>query len=106
MPPLLLPKIARALSESKAEVILVDNLTDEPSPIANCSLSNKVNWCHQVLGLTIIDKILCNADSHFEEDNIFYYPLRSSHHIGLHDKQALADALSFMVSQKQGLQEA
>ncbi|WP_299804872.1 uridine diphosphate-N-acetylglucosamine-binding protein YvcK [uncultured Shewanella sp.] len=106
MPPLLLPKIAHALAESKAEVILVDNLTNEPSPIANCSLSNKVNWCHQVLGLTIIDKILCHADTYFEKDNICYYPLRSSHHIGLHDKQALADALSIMVSQRHCLEEA
>ncbi|ABZ76769.1 protein of unknown function UPF0052 and CofD [Shewanella halifaxensis HAW-EB4] len=99
MPPLLLPKIAHALAQSKAEVILIDNLTNEPSPIANCSLSHKINWCHQVLGLKIIDKVLCNADSAYQEDNICYYPLRSSHHIGLHDKRALADALSLMVSQ-------
>ncbi|MCG9731073.1 uridine diphosphate-N-acetylglucosamine-binding protein YvcK [Shewanella sp. Isolate13] len=100
MPPLLLPKIASALAQSKAEVILIDNLTKEPSPIANCSMNNKINWCHQVLGLKIIDKILCHADTSYVEGNISYYPLRSSHHIGLHDKQALADALSIMVSEK------
>lgn len=106
MPPLLLPKIAKALAQSKAEVILIDNLTKEPSPIADCSVNNKIDWCHQVLGLKIIDKILCHGDTSYESANISYYPLRSSHHIGLHDKQALADALSIMVSQKSCLEQA
>ncbi|GIU48002.1 putative gluconeogenesis factor [Shewanella sairae] len=100
MPPLLLPKIATALANSKAEVILIENLTKEPSPIANCSLSQKVNWCHQVLGLKIIDQILCHGETSYQQGNISYFPLRSSHHIGLHDRQALADALSYMVSQQ------
>ncbi|GIU26344.1 uridine diphosphate-N-acetylglucosamine-binding protein YvcK [Shewanella schlegeliana] len=100
MPPLLLPKIANALAQSKAEVILIDNLTKEPSPIANCGVNNKVDWCHQVLGLKIIDKVLCHADTVYQEDNISYYPLRSAHHIGLHDKRSLADALSLMVTQE------
>ncbi|MCL1137328.1 uridine diphosphate-N-acetylglucosamine-binding protein YvcK [Shewanella pneumatophori] len=99
MPPLLLPRIANALAQSNAEVILIDNLTKEPSPIADCSLAQKISWCHQVLGLKIIDQILCHGEHSYQDGNISYYPLRSSHHIGLHDRQALADALSYMVSQ-------
>ncbi|PKH56364.1 hypothetical protein CXF83_12945 [Shewanella sp. Choline-02u-19] len=100
MPPLLLPKIAKALAESSAEVILIDNLTDEPSPIANCGLTQKLDWCHQVLGLKIIDKVLSHAETAYREGNTSYYPLRSSHHIGLHDKRALANALAEMLPDK------
>ncbi|MCL1144486.1 uridine diphosphate-N-acetylglucosamine-binding protein YvcK [Shewanella marinintestina] len=99
MPPLLLPKIAQALAESKAKVILVENLTKEPSSIANCSLEQKIDFCHQVLGLKIIDQVLCNGESSYQDGNVIYYPLRSSHHKGLHDRQALADALSYMVKE-------
>ncbi|PKG58135.1 uridine diphosphate-N-acetylglucosamine-binding protein YvcK [Shewanella sp. GutDb-MelDb] len=100
MPPLLLPKIAKALAKSSAEVILIDNLTDEPSPIANCGLTQKLDWCHQVLGLKIIDKVLSHAETAYREGNTSYYPLRSSHHIGLHDKRALANALAEMLPDK------
>ncbi|ACJ29324.1 Conserved hypothetical protein [Shewanella piezotolerans WP3] len=100
MPPLLLPKIAKALAESNAEVILIDNLTEEPSPIANCGLAQKLDWCHQVLGLKIVDKVLRHGDTPSQDGYISYYPLRSSHHRGLHDKRALATALAEMIPDK------
>ncbi|MCL1048267.1 uridine diphosphate-N-acetylglucosamine-binding protein YvcK [Shewanella abyssi] len=100
MPPLLLPKIAKALAESSAEVILIDNLTSEPSPIANCGLAQKIDWCHQVLGLKIIDKVLSHTEAAYQDGQTSYYPLRSSHHRGLHDKRALANALAEMLPEK------
>lgn len=100
MPPLLLPKIATALAESSAKVILIDNLTNEPSPIANCDITQKLDWCHQVLGLKIVDNVLSHADIPYQEGITSYYPLRSSHHIGLHDKRALANALVDMLAEK------
>ncbi|WP_299005805.1 uridine diphosphate-N-acetylglucosamine-binding protein YvcK [uncultured Shewanella sp.] len=98
MPPLLLPQFAETLAQSKAEIILIDNLTKEPSPISHCNIEDKLDWCHQLLGVEIVNKILCHGDHPLQKENTYFYPLRSKHHIGLHDRLALADALSNMVS--------
>ncbi|MPY23889.1 uridine diphosphate-N-acetylglucosamine-binding protein YvcK [Shewanella psychropiezotolerans] len=97
MPPLLLPKFASALNQSKAKVILVDNLTREPSPSADFSLQQRIDWCHQILGLKVVDQILCHSEESYQDGIISYRPLVSKHHAGLHDKRALADALASMV---------
>ena len=99
MPPLLLPKFAAALAESRAEVILIDNLTHEPSSAADFSLAKRIDWCHQVLGVKIIDRVLCHSDESYQSGNIVYRPLMSPHHKALHDKRALAEALASIVSQ-------
>ncbi|QFU22811.1 uridine diphosphate-N-acetylglucosamine-binding protein YvcK [Shewanella eurypsychrophilus] len=97
MPPLLLPKFAKALNESRAKVILIDNLTREPSPSADFSLQQRIDWCHQILGLNVVDQVLCHSDKSYQDGIISYRPLVSKHHIGLHDRDALADALASMV---------
>lgn len=97
MPPLLLPKFAAALNESKAKVILIDNLTSEPSPSAQFSLQQKIAWCHQILGIKVIDQVLCHSEESYQDGIISYHPLISKHHIGLHDRAALANALAAMV---------
>lgn len=97
MPPLLLPKFASALSNSNAEVILIDNLTREPSPSADFSLEQRIDWCHQVLGVKVIDKVLCHAERSYQDGKISYRPLVSKHHPGLHDRTALVDAISSML---------
>lgn len=97
MPPLLLPKFAKALNESRAKVILIDNLTREPSPSADFSLQQRIDWCHQILGLNVVDQVLCHSDKSYQDGIISYRPLVSKHHIGLHDRGALADALASMV---------
>ncbi|MEC4724027.1 uridine diphosphate-N-acetylglucosamine-binding protein YvcK [Shewanella sp. D64] len=101
MPPLLLPKFATALAESRAEVILIDNLTREPSSSADFTLEQRIDWCHQVLGVKIIDRVLCHSDRSYQSGNIVYRPLVSQHHKGLHDKKALADALASIVSEQE-----
>ncbi|NRD74054.1 uridine diphosphate-N-acetylglucosamine-binding protein YvcK [Shewanella sp. VB17] len=98
MPPLLLPKFADALANSSAEVVLIDNLTREPSSAADFSLTQKVDWCHQILGIKLIDKILAHSEESYQCGNILYRPLVSQHHIGLHDRKALAKALACIVS--------
>ncbi|MCJ8303468.1 uridine diphosphate-N-acetylglucosamine-binding protein YvcK [Shewanella benthica] len=97
MPPLLLPKFASALNQSTAKVILIDNLTREPSPSAEFSLQQRIDWCHQILGLKVVDQILCHSEESYQDGIISYRPLVSKHHAGLHDKRALADALASMV---------
>lgn len=98
MPPLLLPKFASALSNSNAEVILIDNLTHEPSPSADFSLEQRIDWCHQVLGVKVIDKVLCHSERSYQDGKISYRPLVSKHHPGLHDRMALVDAISSMLA--------
>ncbi|WP_299495344.1 uridine diphosphate-N-acetylglucosamine-binding protein YvcK [uncultured Shewanella sp.] len=106
MPPLLLPQFAEALTQSNAEIILIDNLTKEPSPISNCNIKDKLEWCHQLLGIKIVDKVLCHANIPTQKHNTYFYPLRSKHHVGLHDRLALVDALSNMVSIKDRTSQA
>ncbi|QYK03085.1 uridine diphosphate-N-acetylglucosamine-binding protein YvcK [Shewanella psychrotolerans] len=98
MPPLLLPLLSQALTESRAKIILIENLTEEPSTAANFSLDKRLHWFKQVLGNKAVDHVLCNGESYLTEGNITYYPLRSRHHVALHDRQALVDALSLIVA--------
>ena len=98
MPPLLLPLLSQALTRSKAKIILIENLTEEPSAAANFSLEKRLHWFKQVLGNKAVDHVLCDGKSHLTKGNITYYPLRSRHHVALHDRQALVDALSLMVN--------
>lgn len=97
MPPLLLPRLSRALHASNAKVILIDNLTQEPSAAANFSLEQRLTWFKQVLGNKSVDHVLCHGDKYLSKGITTYYPLRSRHHQALHDRQALADALSLIV---------
>ncbi|MCE9678466.1 uridine diphosphate-N-acetylglucosamine-binding protein YvcK [Shewanella sp. AS1] len=98
MPPLLLPSLSQAISQSKAKIILIENLTQEPSAAANFELKKRLEWFKQVLGNKKVNHVLCDAETHYEKDNITYYPLRSSHHIALHDRRALAEALAQIVN--------
>ncbi|ABO23864.1 uridine diphosphate-N-acetylglucosamine-binding protein YvcK [Shewanella loihica] len=97
MPPLLLPKLAEALHASKAKVILIDNLTQEPSAAANFSLEKRLGWFKQVMGNKAVDHVLCHGDRYLTTGIVTHYPLRSRHHQALHDRAALADALSLIV---------
>ncbi|MCG9696666.1 uridine diphosphate-N-acetylglucosamine-binding protein YvcK [Shewanella sp. Isolate11] len=96
MPPLLLPKISEAISQSNAKIVLIENLTEEPSAAANFSLEKRLEWFKQVLGNKAVDHVLCDGESYSTHGHITHYPLRSRHHIALHDRKGLIEALSLV----------
>lgn len=101
LPALLLPKIATAIRRSKAKVVLIDNLTEEVSTAANhLSLKERVDWCHQLIGKPMIERVLCHGETERVEGICHYFPLRSKHHKGLHDTQALANAIMSPLAHK------
>lgn len=99
MPPLLLPEIAISIRNANAHVVLIDNLTAEYSPASTFSIEDKIVWLNQVIGKNVITDVIQHGTkpqlaSHYSHEVRFnQFPLMSDHHPGLHDKQALADAI-------------
>lgn len=95
MPPLLLPKIAKAIEASNAKVIFIDNINTEASVAGQLSLEHKIQWCEQVLGSKNIDDVICHAEHHDDNhsSHFSYFPLESRFNGGMHDKTALAEAI-------------
>lgn len=98
MPPLLLPAFAQSLAASQAQVVFIDNLTEEDSPADRLSIEQRLAWCHQMIGTNIIDKVLCHSDNIQSDGVKTYYPLMSPHNPQLHDQLALRHALNLILS--------
>ncbi|RUO35156.1 gluconeogenesis factor YvcK family protein [Aliidiomarina soli] len=60
MPPLLVGEITRAIAETPAKVIFIDNLLAEYSPAGQLSLDDKLQWMSNQLGLNPVDLIISN----------------------------------------------
>lgn len=60
MPPLLVGEITRAIAESSAKVIFIDNLLAEHSSAGKLSLDDKLHWMRNQLGVNPIDLIISN----------------------------------------------
>lgn len=101
MPPLLLPAFAQSLAASQAQVVFIDNLTEEDSPADRLSIEQRLAWCHQMIGKPIINNVLCHSDTIQFDGEINYYPLKSQHNPQLHDQLALLNALNRMLSSNQ-----
>ncbi|MBT1445920.1 uridine diphosphate-N-acetylglucosamine-binding protein YvcK [Shewanella sp. JM162201] len=94
LPALLMPKVAEAIRRSSAKVLLIENLTPETSAAANrLSAEERVDWCNRLIGKQAISRVLCHAETSFDDGIFSYLPLRSAHHQGLHCTQALASAI-------------
>ncbi len=61
MPPLLVNDIAKAIYESPAKVIFIENLVPELSPAGALTLMQKLDWLEQQLGFQPIDLAISNA---------------------------------------------
>ncbi|QSX31656.1 uridine diphosphate-N-acetylglucosamine-binding protein YvcK [Shewanella cyperi] len=99
LPALLLPRIASAVRSSNARVILIDNLTPEPSAAANLNPMQKMQWCHRLIGKEVMDSVICHSEQIYREGRCYYFPLQSKHHPGLHDRLGLIDALNLLLQQ-------
>ncbi|MCC5878292.1 MAG: uridine diphosphate-N-acetylglucosamine-binding protein YvcK [Idiomarina sp.] len=58
MPPLLVTEITRAVAESNAKVIFIDNLMMEQSPAGKLTLDEKLDWMGQHLQADVIDLVI------------------------------------------------
>lgn len=103
MPPLLLPKFAKSLAATKAQVIFIDNLAEEASPAGRFSIEQRIAWCHQVIGKPIIHKVLRHGEQTRLGPLINYFPLKNCHNPNLHDQANLLDALSALLRIKSEL---
>lgn len=58
MPPLLVTQITRAVSESSAKVIFIDNLMAEQSAAGSLSLAEKLDWMSDQLNTNLVDLVI------------------------------------------------
>ncbi|QYJ80447.1 uridine diphosphate-N-acetylglucosamine-binding protein YvcK [Shewanella acanthi] len=94
MPPLLVPEIANALAETKAQVIFIDNLIPESSPAGKWPIEDRMNWCHRAIGRNVINKVICHHEQVRLSSIINYFPLKHQQFPRLHDPVLLVDAIS------------
>lgn len=100
MPPLLLPKFAKSLAATKAQVIFIDNLAEETSPAGQFSIEQRIAWCYQVIGKPVISKVLRHGEQIRLGSLINYFPLKNRHNPNLHDRANLLDALNTLLQIK------
>ncbi|MCI7718110.1 gluconeogenesis factor YvcK family protein [[Pasteurella] aerogenes] len=103
MPPLLLPEIVQSLQQSSAKKIFIDNLGVEHSPVAALSLSERIDWIHDVIGKKIIDGAIIPINSP-EKDRTFNCKimarrLNADDVSYRHDRTLLCKAIDDMLSE-------
>ncbi len=94
LPPLLLPEISKAIQQSSAQIVFIDNLTNELCAANALKLEDKINWINQLVGRDAVNNVISHGDSIDIGEFVSYFPLVSDHHAGLHNKILLADALA------------
>ncbi len=96
MPPLLLPEIGKAIADNtKAKVILVENLSPEPGPAGMMTLREKIEWCERACKARKIDVIIGDT-AHPELDGLWHCvttELASPNRDWRHDRVKLQQAI-------------
>ncbi|MEZ9056968.1 YvcK family protein [Vibrio pelagius] len=96
MPPLLLPEIGKAIADnSKAKVILVENLSPEAGPAGMMTLREKIEWCERACKARKIDVIIGDT-AHPELDGLWHCvttDLASPNRDWRHDRLKLQQAI-------------
>ncbi|MGL4474420.1 MAG: 2-phospho-L-lactate transferase CofD family protein, partial [Shewanella sp.] len=88
MPPLLVPSIAAALTNTKAKIVFVDNICHEQSSANQLSFQDKINYCERFIGQGRIDYYLRHG-SEYVDNKLVQMSLESPNQPGRHDRQAL-----------------
>ena len=96
MPPLLLPEIGKAIADNtKAKVILVENLSPEAGPAGMMTLREKIEWCERACKARKIDVIIGDT-AHPELDGLWHCvttDLASPNRDWRHDRVKLQQAI-------------
>ena len=96
MPPLLLPEIGKAIADNtKAKVILVENLSPEHGPAGMLSLKEKIEWCERACKARKVDVIIGDT-AHPELDGLWHCvttDLASPNRDWRHDRVKLQQAI-------------
>ena len=67
IPPILLAEIAEQLRQSEAKKIFIDNLGTELGPASSLSLTDRIQWIHEIIGQPIIDGAIVPTDTQLDE---------------------------------------
>ncbi|GGI90597.1 uridine diphosphate-N-acetylglucosamine-binding protein YvcK [Shewanella gelidii] len=94
MPPLLMPELGKAIQDSNAKLIYIDNIGQEAAPAGNISLEQRIAWCEKLIGLKKIDQIICHESVSCDDERIVRYALKNQFNPALHDKEALIKAIA------------
>lgn len=99
MPPLLLPEVGRAIaSNTKAQLIFVENLSPEYGPAGKMTLKEKLEWCERSCRGRKIDVVL-GEEPHPElsDWNCVTVPLASPNRDWRHDRSKLQQAVESLL---------
>lgn len=101
MPPLLLPQIAQALTQSSAIKIFIDNLGVEHSPAAMLSLNDRIDWIHRTVGKSILQGVItATPQVNFQQNcKLWVRRLNAEDVIYRHDRTLLCEALDELVGE-------
>jgi uncharacterized cofD-like protein len=96
MPPLLLPEIGKAIADNtKAKVMLVENLSPEAGPAGMMTLREKIEWCERACKARQIDVIIGDT-AHPELNGLWHCvttDLASPNRDWRHDRVKLQQAI-------------
>lgn len=93
LPPFLLPEISRAVMESAALKIFIDNLGIEQGPAAQLSLQDRINYLHRYLGGKVIDAVITESQVDLQDSIIFPKKLKADDVSYRHDRPLLCAAI-------------
>ncbi|VEJ09885.1 gluconeogenesis factor YvcK family protein [Actinobacillus delphinicola] len=93
LPPFLLPEISRAIADSSALKIFIDNLGVEQGPAAQLSLKDRINYLHHHIGSKVIDAVITESQFDLEDSLIFTKKLKADDVSYRHDRQLLCAAI-------------
>jgi len=100
VPPLLVRDISKAIENSNAHCVFIDNIIAEQSPAAKLSLDEKLDWIENNIGCMPIDTVICQDKKvHSDRVNIICQDLRHNKVAHHHDKEKLIQALETCVQQ-------
>jgi len=92
MPPLLVPELQEAITNSKAKKIFITNLIAEDSPAGHITKTGLLNWSQAMTELATPDAILLHSETSKVRD-VYYYRDLKSHTSSYHDREKLQHAL-------------
>ncbi|UUO25025.1 uridine diphosphate-N-acetylglucosamine-binding protein YvcK [Colwellia sp. M166] len=99
IPPLLIRDISKALEQTSAHRVFIDNITAENSPAADLSLDQKLAWIEENIGCLPIDSAICH-DSNVTSKRISvcHHELSSDTVSHYHSRDKLISALNICIS--------
>ncbi|WP_417658253.1 gluconeogenesis factor YvcK family protein [Pseudidiomarina sp.] len=98
MPPLLVDEFAQTIADSKAPVIFIDNLAAENSPAGELSVSQRLQWMTEQLGMPLVDAVITNHPDQQLNMPVFNHVNAATEAPQRHEPNSLLAALNAAVT--------